>query len=38
MFHKFTDNGIGIDLKKYKVFGLYQRLPYPDSKDLDYIL
>jgi light-regulated signal transduction histidine kinase (bacteriophytochrome) len=36
----FSDNGIGIDLKrnKDKVFGLYQRFhDYPDSKGLGYI-
>jgi PAS domain S-box-containing protein len=38
---KFTDNGIGIDLKrnKDKVFGLYQRFhDYPDSKGLGLYL
>ncbi|WP_141234928.1 ATP-binding protein [Flectobacillus sp. BAB-3569] len=33
----FTDNGIGIDLKRHrsKIFGLYQRFhDYPDSKGL----
>ena len=37
----FTDNGIGIDLKrnKDKVFGLYQRFhDYPDSKGLGLYL